>query len=301
MQQNRCFPPHSVITLNLPPPRSLSVTTHFTYLFSAVSLSLSLPVLPLKGFVLRDLSTVDQQLESTTEELNRMLIAEDWSGARLVTMGWGDHGRLGHGNEEARRVPESVDELCERAIEPGNVSCGSRHTLFVTTNSGKVFACGDNGAGQLGCAARGGKQLLSRSEKATRRVSTLLGTYQHPSSPSVDVGRREKGGVRASGGKGFGSSYRRSPVAVESRKVVGESRLVSPPSALTKRAKKGDMKGRELGVGSGLKPRRRCFETSPVAVDMGSAGFITSVACGSASSYAVSGTCGKWREMVSLC
>ena len=64
----------------------------------------------------------------------------------VYTWGWGQNGRLGHGNEQTLYKPTLLhlhDEFVEKA------ACGAGHTLLCTKD-GKVFSWGKGTFGQLG-------------------------------------------------------------------------------------------------------------------------------------------------------
>lgn len=70
----------------------------------------------------------------------------------LYTWGWGQSGRLGHGDETQRDQPTYVDALSD--IAPlATVACGSAHTL-VATDDGDVYGFGWNAHGQVSGAAK---------------------------------------------------------------------------------------------------------------------------------------------------
>lgn len=69
------------------------------------------------------------------------------SNGRLFTWGDGDKGRLGHGNKEARLVPECVSSLADKNI--CQVSCGYDLTIALST-SGHLYTMGSAAHGQLG-------------------------------------------------------------------------------------------------------------------------------------------------------
>ena len=62
--------------------------------------------------------------------------------------GKGDYYRLGHGDDSHQRTPKRIlgSLANEKVIDIG---CGSLHCL-VCTESGKVYAWGDNDEGQIG-------------------------------------------------------------------------------------------------------------------------------------------------------
>lgn len=67
----------------------------------------------------------------------------------LFTFGYGEHGRLGHGDERRREAPTIVEALKDELIFAAAVACGAQHTL-VLSDSGDVYAFGWNMYGQCG-------------------------------------------------------------------------------------------------------------------------------------------------------
>ncbi|MQM01592.1 hypothetical protein Taro_034354 [Colocasia esculenta] len=76
------------------------------------------------------------------------------SSGKLFTWGDGDRGRLGHGDREARLVPECVASLVELSF--CQVACGNDMTIALAT-SGLVYTMGSHIYGQLGCPEADGK------------------------------------------------------------------------------------------------------------------------------------------------
>ncbi|XP_031736804.1 PH, RCC1 and FYVE domains-containing protein 1-like isoform X3 [Cucumis sativus] len=76
------------------------------------------------------------------------------SSRKLYTWGDGDKGRLGHGDNEPRLVPECVAALIEERI--CQVACGNDLTVALTT-AGRVYTMGSTAYGQLGSATANGK------------------------------------------------------------------------------------------------------------------------------------------------
>ena len=69
------------------------------------------------------------------------------SDGELFTFGLGEHGVLGHGNEERCTRPRRVEALVgEHAV---SAACGWRHTVCLTA-SGRLYSWGHGGFGQLG-------------------------------------------------------------------------------------------------------------------------------------------------------
>ncbi|CAA6660402.1 unnamed protein product [Spirodela intermedia] len=69
------------------------------------------------------------------------------SGLQLYSWGWGDFGRLGHGNSSDVFSPQPVKAL--QGIKIKQIACGDSHCVAVTME-GKVQSWGRNQNGQLG-------------------------------------------------------------------------------------------------------------------------------------------------------
>ncbi|XP_021722925.1 uncharacterized protein LOC110690409 [Chenopodium quinoa] len=69
---------------------------------------------------------------------------------KLFTWGEGDKGQLGHGDKEARLIPECVEVLMDNSF--CKVACGRDFTVALAT-SGRVYTMGSTAYGQLGCPA----------------------------------------------------------------------------------------------------------------------------------------------------
>ncbi|CAG9815842.1 unnamed protein product [Phaedon cochleariae] len=67
---------------------------------------------------------------------------------RLYTWGEGDHGRLGHLDNNGRHVPTLVADLAD--VDVGTVACGSSHTLVVSRDGKTVWSFGSGENGKLG-------------------------------------------------------------------------------------------------------------------------------------------------------
>nr|ABR17254.1 unknown [Picea sitchensis] len=72
-----------------------------------------------------------------------------YSDSRLVvySWGWGDFGRLGHGNSSDLFIPHAIKTL--QGLQIKQIACGDSHCLAVTIN-GEVQSWGRNQNGQLG-------------------------------------------------------------------------------------------------------------------------------------------------------
>lgn len=69
------------------------------------------------------------------------------SSKEVYSWGWGDFGRLGHGDPSDRLIPAPVAALSGIAVQ--HVACGDSHCLVVA-QVGKLFTFGRNQNGQLG-------------------------------------------------------------------------------------------------------------------------------------------------------
>ncbi len=78
-------------------------------------------------------------------------IAVSHSRQKTWSWGWGDFGRLGHGNPTDLFLPKEISSLCNIKIKM--VACGDSHTMVVT-GQGEVFSFGRNQNGQLGQGSR---------------------------------------------------------------------------------------------------------------------------------------------------
>ena len=75
---------------------------------------------------------------------------------KIFTWGWGERGRLGHGDEEMRPSPARVEAISSEAF---GVACGASHTL-VLAEDGDVFGFGWNAYGQVGDRIELGESVL---------------------------------------------------------------------------------------------------------------------------------------------
>jgi len=99
-------------------------------------------------------------LVETLLDYNIVKVACGWTHTAAVssdgcvfTWGSNEFGALGHGNTENVPLPKKVEFFNNSERKVKMVSCGSRHTAFVTTN-GELYLCGSGDAGQLGTGMR---------------------------------------------------------------------------------------------------------------------------------------------------
>ncbi|OWF39726.1 E3 ubiquitin-protein ligase HERC4 [Mizuhopecten yessoensis] len=73
----------------------------------------------------------------------------------VFTFGAGGYGQLGHNSTDNEILPKKVVELMGSKVT--QIACGRRHTLSYVPNSGRVYAFGLGGSGQLGVGVPGNK------------------------------------------------------------------------------------------------------------------------------------------------
>lgn len=58
----------------------------------------------------------------------------------LISLGWGEHGQLGHGDQINRYKPKKVEfPFTDYNLAVSHVACGGFHTLAITSD-GRVYA-----------------------------------------------------------------------------------------------------------------------------------------------------------------
>ena len=65
----------------------------------------------------------------------------------IHSWGWGDFGRLGHGDSDDQFLPRPIKALASQPI--AFVACGDSHSMFITP-AGELLCCGRNQEGELG-------------------------------------------------------------------------------------------------------------------------------------------------------
>ncbi|CAK9867327.1 unnamed protein product [Sphagnum jensenii] len=86
-----------------------------------------------------DISSITCGADHTTAYSNSTKTVYSW--------GWGDFGRLGHGNSTDLFIPQPIRVL--KGLEIRQIACGDSHCLAIT-GDGDVFSWGRNQNGQLG-------------------------------------------------------------------------------------------------------------------------------------------------------
>ncbi|KAF9421700.1 hypothetical protein HW555_002381 [Spodoptera exigua] len=102
----------------------------------------------------------------------------------VYTFGRNTCGQLGFGDTVTRNVPEPVPALRGKNII--HAAVGRHHTLFVT-DTGTVYACGDNKCGQCGIGNTT-PQVLKPTRVRYRQVSYLFSYLGMSGAPVVKVG-----------------------------------------------------------------------------------------------------------------
>eukprot|EP00947_MAST-08B_sp_MAST-8B-sp1_P002028 g2028.t1 len=80
----------------------------------------------------------------SADEGHSLFVTED---GKAYSCGWGEYGKLGHGNTENQDVPKLIEALSGTRVCA--VSAGKEHSLFLTED-GEVYSCGYGDRGQLG-------------------------------------------------------------------------------------------------------------------------------------------------------
>eukprot|EP00882_Tetradesmus_deserticola_P032053 GHRQ01036268.1.p1 GENE.GHRQ01036268.1~~GHRQ01036268.1.p1 ORF type:complete len:372 (+),score=128.07 GHRQ01036268.1:366-1481(+) len=136
---------------------------------------------------------------------------------RVYSWGWGDFGRLGHGDCTDVFVPRAVDFFNGMAVR--QVACGDTHTL-VCTDSGELYTFGRNQNGQLGHGNTNDllspQQVLGLQGKV---VTSVAGGAEH-SVIATDKGEVYAWGWGRYGNLGDGDRQdRHAPAAVDSTSI----------------------------------------------------------------------------------
>mmetsp|Transcript_35085 Transcript_35085/g.91983 ORF Transcript_35085/g.91983 Transcript_35085/m.91983 type:complete len:285 (+) Transcript_35085:329-1183(+) len=97
------------------------------------------------------------------DDNHTLVLSEDGA---IYSFGWGDAGRLGHGDEENLRTPRVIEGL--RGVRACAVAAGGAQSLVLAA-SGAVYSFGFGGDGQLGHGDEDG-QLTPKVIEALRSV-----------------------------------------------------------------------------------------------------------------------------------
>ncbi|ETV83549.1 hypothetical protein, variant [Aphanomyces astaci] len=147
------------------------------------------------------------------------------SGA-VYTWGWGEQGRLGHGNEESHPSVKCVEGL--RHVKVTTLSCGGAHSLALSSCK-KVFAWGWGSFGQLGLGSCH-DALVPKPIKALEHVHVIACGFGH-SAAVTDTGVLYMWGFGEEGQIGAGDERNHdSPQMVWT--VPVKSKPVDPPNVL---------------------------------------------------------------------
>ncbi|EOD08802.1 hypothetical protein EMIHUDRAFT_358730 [Emiliania huxleyi CCMP1516] len=110
--------------------------------------------------------------------------------------GWGNSGRLGHGDQQRQLLPKKVEAFAGRRVVA--VSAGVSHSLALTAG-GAVWSWGDGDYGQLGHGDTQDQLLPKRIEAlAGQRVIAVSAGYSHSLALTAD------GAVWSWGGGDYG-------------------------------------------------------------------------------------------------
>ena len=121
---------------------------------------------------------------------------------RLFTWGWGESGRLGHGDEEPRASAELVKSIARQGTLISAVACGAAHTCVVT-NYGSVWGFGLNAYGQVGVSSVNGACLLPQEVLVGYSILDISAGFGHTAAVS-DQGHLFSWGFNEEGQLGLG-------------------------------------------------------------------------------------------------
>lgn len=104
-------------------------------------------------------------------------IAVSHSKKQVYAWGWGDFGRLGHGDCKDFFLPASIPALSYKTVAA--VACGDTHTL-VATDEGELFTFGRNSNGQLGLGSMVDSLIPQKVEAlAGKKVTGVAAGAEH--------------------------------------------------------------------------------------------------------------------------
>ncbi|KAL2904511.1 PH RCC1 and FYVE domains-containing protein 1 [Bienertia sinuspersici] len=132
---------------------------------------------------------------------------------KLYTWGEGDKGQLGHGDKEAKLLPECVEALMNLSV--CRVSCGHDFTVALTT-TGRVYTMGSTAYGQLGCPEADGRIPVCVEGKIANNYVENIACGSHHVAVSTCNAELFTWGKGTNGQLGHGDNGHRSePTLVE--------------------------------------------------------------------------------------
>ena len=135
------------------------------------------------------------------------------SDGAVYTWGRGEHGQLGHGDENNQHTPERVEALASVGVRA--LACGSNHTAALTSD-GAVYTWGYGDNGELGHGDDSNQHTPKRVEAlASTSVRALACGYAHTAALTSD-GAVYTWGDNECGELGHGdTTYQHTPKRVE--------------------------------------------------------------------------------------
>ena len=138
------------------------------------------------------------------------------AGGHLYSWGYGEYGRLGHGDTTNRLVPTLVPTAAFAGSAVVMAACGGLHTMVVT-HDGSLRACGHGGYGQLGMKCSCNRhvfELVGSGEFGHARIVTAAAGHYHSAAVTED-GALWTWGYSGEGCLGHGDQHiRRTPTLV---------------------------------------------------------------------------------------
>ncbi|KAK9675850.1 hypothetical protein RND81_11G035900 [Saponaria officinalis] len=132
---------------------------------------------------------------------------------KLFTWGQGDKGQLGHGDKEAKLVPECIAALTD--VNFVKVACGRDLTVALTT-SGWVYTMGSSAYGQMGCPEADGINPVRVEGKIADCFIEDIACGSHHVVALTSKGEVFTWGKGTNGQLGHGDSdHRKEPAIVE--------------------------------------------------------------------------------------
>jgi alpha-tubulin suppressor-like RCC1 family protein len=123
---------------------------------------------------------------------------------KVLMMGFGKYGELGHGNTETCKTPTVVEALTNHHVV--HVACGWKHTLCLTDQS-SVLSWGDNSYGQLGVSGSSPPNWSKSEEthqadaQSTTQITSSSGSSATVVQPKIDGSKPAVRRLRGKRGK----------------------------------------------------------------------------------------------------